>query len=332
MANSNDGNDAVKVEFAALFDLIQTHRIDTIDRVRDVNLSTRALFQAEAARLAKKVGADDPRVRRFTARAAQGLDLNAALEVEAQIARVRSPVVDRVDALIQGRVVDARGAGIAGADVRVVDANGNDTGLAVAKTDASGYYAITVPAAVVEKLPAGQALRLEVAGDQGKVIPAAGGAFALAPGDRQLREVVLSTAELKRVRATIDPRLGEGVKLDGGSVVTPVQPVKPDVVKPNVVTPDVVKPNVVTPGVVRPNVVNPEVVVAPVTPAVPVAPVKPADPAIVVAPRAAKASKPKVAAASKAAAGGGTKPAKPAASPASAATPKRPAAKKKPAR
>ena len=321
MANSNDGTDSAKAEFAKLFDLIQQQRVDSIDRVRDVSLSTRALFQSEAARLTRKVGADDPRVRRFTVRATQGLDLIGALESEAQIARVRSPIVDRADALIQGRILDARGAGVAGADVRVVDANGKDTGLGVAKTDAAGYYAITVPAAVAEKLPAGQSLRLEVAGDQGKVIPEAGGSFALAAGDRQLREVKLSTTELKRVRVVVDPRLGDGVKID---------------------------PGIVKPGVV----VTPAEPVKPVVPVTPVVPVRPGDPGVVVpravAPAAAKspkaartgaASKPAAKASASTAAGpAAAKPAmataKPPAPKAKSATPtakpKRPAAKKTP--
>lgn len=329
MANSNQDADSAKEELAKLFDLIQQQRVDSIDRVRDVSLSTRALFQAEAARLTRKVGADDARVRRFTARATQGLDLIGALESEAQIARVRSPIVDRADALIQGRILDARGAGVAGADVRVVDANGKDAGLGVVKTDAAGYYAITVPAAVVEKLPAGQSLRLEVAGDQGRVIPEAGGVFALAAGDRQLREVKLSTTELKRVRVVVDPRLGDGLKID---------------------------PGIVKPGVV----VTPAEPVKPVVPVTPVVPVRPGDPGVVVpravAPAAAKSAKAaRTGAASKAAeeaspstsagpaaarkpataaakpAVAAAKPTAPTAKPATAsAKPKRPAAKKKP--
>lgn len=296
MANSNDGTDTAKETLAQLFDLIQQQRVDSIDRVRDVSLSTRALFQAEAARLTRKAGADDPRVRRFTARATQGLDLVGALEAEAQIARVRSPIVDRVDALVQGRILDARGAGVAGAEVRVVDANGKDTGVGVAKTDAAGYYAITVPAAVVEKLPAGQSLRIEVAGDQGRVIPEAGGAFVLAAGDRQLREVKLSTTELKRVRVVVDPRLGDGPKID------------PGVVKPDVV-------------------VTPAEPVKPVVPVSPVVPVRPGDPAVVapraVAPVAGKSAK-------RARAGSIAKPAAAPAGAKPATKPKRVAAKKKP--
>lgn len=229
MAIINNGKASIKNDLAELFDALQEQRTQFIGELRDVNLGARTLFDIEAARLARKLGGENPRVQAMAERAQNRLELLEALEVEAQIAKVRAPVVDNSSALIHGRIVDAGLKGVAGAEVRLVNARGEDLGVGAVRTDEAGYYAIEVKPEVAAKIGPEQKVFLSVAGEKGKVTPAAAEGFTVKAGDKTLKEAVLNPTEIESVRGKLDL----GVVLTRG-IVTPAAPTGPavDIVVP----------------------------------------------------------------------------------------------------
>lgn len=222
MAILNNGKASIKNDLAEMFDTVQEQRLRFIDELREVNLTARGLFELEAARLSRKLGAEDPRVQAMAARVENRLELLEALEVEAQIAKVRAPVVDNASALVHGRVVDAGLKGVAGAEVRLVNAKGEDLGVAPIKTDEAGYYAIEIKPEMAASIGPEQKVFLSVAGEKGKVTPAAAEGFTVKAGDKTLKEAVLNATEVENLRGKLDL----GVILSRG-VVTPAAPVAP---------------------------------------------------------------------------------------------------------
>lgn len=222
MAIINNGKASIKNDLAELFDAMQEQRTRFIDELREANLGARGLFEMEAARLSGKLGGENPRVQAMAARSQNRLELLEALEVEAQIAKVRAPVVDNSSALVHGRIVDAGLKGVAGAEVRLVNARGEDLGAAPIKTDEAGYYAIEIKPEVAAKIGPEQKVFLSVAGEKGKVTPAAAEGFTVKAGDKTLKEAVLNPTEIESVRGKLDL----GVVLTRG-IVTPAAPVVP---------------------------------------------------------------------------------------------------------
>jgi hypothetical protein len=222
MAILNNGKASIKNDLAEMFDTVQEQRLRFIEDLREVNLTARGLFELESARLSRKLGAENPRVQAMAARAENRLELLEALEVEAQIAKVRAPVVDNASALVHGRIVDAALRGVAGAEVRLVNAKGEDLGAAPIKTDEAGYYAIEIKPEVAAKIGPEQKVFLSVAGEKGKVTPAAAEGFTVKAGDKTLKEAVLNATEVESVRGKLDLGI-----VPSRGIVTPAAPVAP---------------------------------------------------------------------------------------------------------
>lgn len=204
MAIHNIGRASFNNDLADLFETVQDQRLQLIEQVRDITLSSRGLFELEAARLAQKLGPENPRAQAMRARVDNRLELLDALGVEAQIAKVRAPLVDDASALIHGRIVAAGLKGVASAEVSLVNDQGEDLGVAKVKTDEAGYYAIELKPDVAERLGSDQKLFLSVAGERGKVVPATAEGFTITAGERTLREVVLTSTDLENVRGKPD--------------------------------------------------------------------------------------------------------------------------------
>ncbi|HEX6827457.1 MAG TPA: hypothetical protein VF104_00605 [Burkholderiales bacterium] len=222
MAILNSGKASIKNDLAELFDTVQEQRLQFIGDLREINLTARGLFELEAARLSRKLGAENPRAQAMAARVENRLELLEALEVEAQIAQVRAPVVDNASALVHGRIVDAGLKGVAGAEVRLVNEKGEDLGAAPIKTDEAGYYAIEIKSEVAAKIGPEQKVFLSVAGEKGKLTPAAEEGFTVKAGDKTLKEAVLNATEVENLRGKLDL----GVVLARG-VVTPAASAAP---------------------------------------------------------------------------------------------------------
>ena len=222
MAILNNDKASTKNALVEFFEMVQDQRLQFVEQLREVNLAARGLFELEAARLAQKLGPENPRAQAMLARVDNRLELLDALEVEAQIAKVRTPAVDEASALIHGRIVESRLKGVANAEVRLVNEKGEDLGVPPVKTDEAGYYAIELKPEVAAKFGPEQKVFLSVAGEKGKVVPAAAGGFTVKAGEKTLREAVLTSNELENVRGNLD--LGS-VLFRGG--VTPGGPAVP---------------------------------------------------------------------------------------------------------
>jgi hypothetical protein len=192
-----------KSELADLFDTLQQQRSAVIDQVQAFTLAARPLFQLEAQRLTAKAGADDPRVQIFAQRADNQLEMYQALQVEGQIAAVRVPSVNRDDALIDGRLVDANQRAVANTQVQLVDEKGIAVSGAAVTTDASGYYAIVLTPQAAAALKDTKLFVAVGTGAEAKV-PAAAQPISVVPGGRVLQQVGLNAGELVNVRARFD--------------------------------------------------------------------------------------------------------------------------------
>jgi hypothetical protein len=200
----NNGSASIKNDMAELFEVIQDQRVEFIEQVREVNLQVRSLCDAEALRLAQKLGRAHPRTQTMLARVDTSLSLLDALEIEAQIAKVRSPVVDMASAVVHGRIVEAGREGVANTGVQLVNDKGEDLGVVAVKTDEAGYYAIELKPEVVAMLGPDRKAFLSISGEKGKVVPAGLDGFAVKAGEKIIREVELNPTEVEKLHGKLD--------------------------------------------------------------------------------------------------------------------------------
>jgi PASTA domain len=132
---------------------LKNERLAALSSTVDIQVAMQALFQREARRLEKKLGAQHPRVRQMKSRLKSNLQTINSLEIERQLSRIEAPKVEGEAALIHGRVVDEDGRGIAGLTVCLVDHCGSMVrGASEPVTDASGYFAFVLEPETVDKL------------------------------------------------------------------------------------------------------------------------------------------------------------------------------------
>lgn len=149
----------------------------------------------------------------------------AALSQRGMLATVREAPEPVGGALvIDGRVTDAKGNAVPGAEVELVDARGNVLGIG-AKADAAGYYALTVTPEQKKKLAEIDSVSLRAALDEDK--PAMVPATAILRGDPGKARADIVTERLKDYQFVLPTR---GAILDRGGVlrdvvVRPAEPV-----------------------------------------------------------------------------------------------------------
>jgi len=204
---SNTGQKTYKSDLASAFETLQDQRGDLLGMVREVQLASRLLAVAEAHRIKTEVGADDPRVARYTQGADAILQRTAALEVEVEIAKIRVPTVTKAETLLQGRITDEAARAAAHVTVTLVDEKGSPLpNVAPVETDDSGYYAFILQPAQVDALGNTRALSLQVGSDSGKLVPSGIKPFTLSKGQVTVSEARLQAGELDKLK--LRPRVG----------------------------------------------------------------------------------------------------------------------------
>jgi hypothetical protein len=135
-------------------------------------------------------------VRALKAQAAGRVELVRAIDVEAQVAAVRVPRVEKADTLLHGRITDQALNRVAGVTVQLVDAKGEPVpGVKAASTDAQGYYAFVLKPEQAAAL-ADRQLAVAIANDDQTVKPTQA-AVSLATGTTFLHELLFND-ELSR--------------------------------------------------------------------------------------------------------------------------------------
>jgi hypothetical protein len=173
--------------------------LNTLQELKDLKVLSQALFQGEAQRLKKKLGADHPRVRQMEARLKQNSRLIQDLEVEVEIAKIQVPEVSEQDALIHGRIVDGNNRGLSGLTVYGEDINKKELrAVGSSETNASGYYALPISA---DKLPQlatvkDKGIFLAIRTRSGKVVYRWPEPVPLAEGSRQVENLALNRETL----------------------------------------------------------------------------------------------------------------------------------------
>jgi hypothetical protein len=217
MAVKGPSNESFSTDLKGVFDTLQDETVTSLAQVHELQLAARALMNLEASRLARKLGGDAPRVRALKAQAAGRVELVRAIDVEAQVAAVRVPRVEKADTLLHGRITDQALNRVAGVTVQLVDAKGEPVpGVKAASTDAQGYYAFVLKPEQAAAL-ADRQLAVAIANDDQTVKPTQA-AVSLATGTTFLHELKLSNDELSRLKLRpskapdLGPRRSAGAK------------------------------------------------------------------------------------------------------------------------
>jgi hypothetical protein len=189
---------ALESELAGIFEALQEQRGALVDAARLAQLNARLLVLREVRRLKAERGPLDARVTRYENSSRAILQRVAALEVEAQIARIRVPPVARTGTLLQGRVTDEASRGLARLTVALIDEDGKPVAnVPPVETDDSGYYAFVLQAAQVEAIGPDRKLTLQVGSSGAKLlVPAAAAPLTLTPGKAIVAEMRLLASEL----------------------------------------------------------------------------------------------------------------------------------------
>lgn len=198
---SNTGNASYKSDLEGLFDTLQQQRSDLLKMTRELQLAARLLAVAEARRLGIDADPDDPRLARLRDSSNAILQRAAALEIETQIADIRTPPVTKTETLLQGRITDESAKATGHVKVTLVDDKGAPVaGVEPVETDDSGYYAFILQPAQVDAIGANRNLTLQVGSDSGKVVPSAAQPFTLTSGKVTVSETRLQPGELEKLR------------------------------------------------------------------------------------------------------------------------------------
>jgi hypothetical protein len=201
----NNGNASFKSDVENLFETLQEHRSEALALTRDLMLSARVLVLAEAHRLeAGDAGQLDPRAARLRAAGDLMVRRSAALEVEQQIAAIRTPPVTKTETLLQGRVTDESAKAAGRVTVTLIDEKGTPVaGVEPVEADDAGYYAFVLQPQQVEAIGATRQLTLLVGTEGGKLVPTAATPFTLASGKIRVGETRLQTAELEKLQLRV---------------------------------------------------------------------------------------------------------------------------------
>jgi hypothetical protein len=200
----NRGADSAKSDTQELYEALQAERSGVLNHVRELQLATRLLLQAEARRLAQK-DATDPRLATLALQQNTLRDRIVVLDTELEVAAIRTPTVSKTDTLIHGRIADDNNRAAGAVTVLLMRADGRPLdGVKPVSVDDSGYYAFVLDATASANLQSGEKLTLALRRGENTVVPAASSGFVLAKGAVAVQDVALSDAELRRLQLRVD--------------------------------------------------------------------------------------------------------------------------------
>jgi hypothetical protein len=197
---------------AALQQVVGGH-LEAASLLKDVHIMQHSLFQHEVMRLERKLGSDHPRTQQMQARLEANLDLIREIETTSEVARIRVPPVEERGALIHGRVVDENGLGLAGLVVFLEDRSRQPIpSLRQPTTDASGYYALSIDSATMERLDKVQAkvVGLAIRTQTGEIVRPEPVPLKLAAGESTFSEIALNREDLSFRESNRWPAGGSG--------------------------------------------------------------------------------------------------------------------------
>jgi helix-hairpin-helix protein len=182
-----------------VFASLEGSRSEALNELKELQIISRVLLQNEALRLDKEFGRDHPRTRALQLSLEQNLNNITQFTAATQIAAITVPEVDENQTLIHGRVIDEEFRGVGGLFVSMEDEEGRTlTPLGRAETDASGYYALVIDPAAIERVSeaAREGVFLTVRTSKDEVVHREFNPLRIAVGDRGIVEVVLKREDL----------------------------------------------------------------------------------------------------------------------------------------
>jgi hypothetical protein len=192
--NQSDQNDNKTVvdqlnDMLNQFDSISEERLDTLNNLAGLR---QVMLSSEAQRLARKLGADHPRVQKAQARAQHNAQFGQA--IQAKIANLRNvvetPKSDEV--ILYGRVTDENLRGVRDVEVVILDKKGavQET-VGTARSDDSGFYKVTLDKATLSQLKDLEAHKIAFRTSQGNVIGETASLSAVPAGERVKVDMVV---------------------------------------------------------------------------------------------------------------------------------------------
>jgi 5-hydroxyisourate hydrolase-like protein (transthyretin family) len=197
--NQSDQNDNKTVvdqlnEMLNQFDSISEERLDTLNNLAGLR---QVMLSSEAQRLARKLGADHPRVQKAQARAEQNAQFGQA--IQAKIANLRNVVEtpNSDEVILYGRVTDENLRGVRDVEVVILDKKGavQET-VGTAKSDDSGFYQVTLEKATLTQLKDLKDYKIAFRTSQGNVIGETASLSAIPAGERVKVDMVVPLSGL----------------------------------------------------------------------------------------------------------------------------------------
>ncbi len=196
----NIGIDSAKHDTQELFEATQAERSALLGTVRDLQLATRLLVQAEAQRLALRNPAD-LRIARLADTERSLRERTVVLDTELEVAAIRVPPVTRTDTLVHGRITDDGQRAAGRVTATLVRADGSAVaGVRPVEVDEAGYYAFVIDPQTAAGISANDKLSVVVRRGDSQVVPSVASGFSLATGSVAVKDIALSDAELKRLQ------------------------------------------------------------------------------------------------------------------------------------
>jgi hypothetical protein len=212
----NNGFESAKHDTQELFEANQAERSRLLGSVRDLQLATRLLVQAEAQRLAVR-SPGDARIGRLVATERTLRDRVAVLGTELEVAAIRVPPVSKTDTLVHGRITDDAQRAPGRVTAMLVRADGSTLeGVRPVEVDEAGYYAFVIDPVAAAKLTEQDKLSVVVQRGDMHVAPTAASNFTLKAGTVAVKDVALGDAELRRLQLRADIGVKAGVAAPEG--------------------------------------------------------------------------------------------------------------------
>lgn len=196
----NAGVDSAKHDMQELVEALQAERATALTGLRDLQLATRLLVQAEAQRLARRNPAD-PRLAPLVAAERLSRERLAVLDTEIEVATIRVPPVKKTEALVHGRITDTAQRAAGRVTVALVAADGRPLdGVAPVTVDDAGYYAFVIPPEAAKAIGPDTRLGVAVQNGEAQVLPKAAVGFTLGGGSVAVKDVALDEDALATLK------------------------------------------------------------------------------------------------------------------------------------
>jgi len=183
-----------------------------------------ALQTTRAAESARLAGSPADAAGIATVPAERAARIVAELGRQADLAAIREAAAPDGGFVVDGRLVDERGAGRAGLTVELLGRNGRSLNLA-ATTDAAGYYAVTVDAEQAEAVRRQGTVTARVLDAQGSVLKRLDEPLAVAEGTPERRAATIERERPTRA-ATLEGRVIFVGERGAGTASTPLENVR----------------------------------------------------------------------------------------------------------